>query len=430
MRCEILVSLLVTSWMPAALAQQAPAAAVSVPRMDISAGYNYVGANSPPGGSDHFGLQGGYVSGSFNLWRWVSVAGEFTGEHASNISTLGQDLTLMTFTGGPRVMHTYGRFTPFGEALFGGAHAGNSYFPQGTTGSTTSATSFALSAGGGVDLNLSNQFSIRLARVDYLRTSFPNGSSNEQNQLMAGAGVVFHFGSRGHAEQITYAAPTTQISFNCTSNVAGVVQGQTLNVTGSALTEPSGAVVNYAWSTSGGTAEGTGREVNIDTNGLAPGDYQVTGHAMLMAHPSKDATCNLTFHVLARENEVPVVEQPSPTKEDEVFHANVPDVLFDYDSYAIRPDAQTAIDKAAQYLKDHPAIDVLIAGYADERGSIEYNLALAGKRADAARNALIQDAISGDRLKIISYGKEAQVCTEQTEACFQQNRRAALNLGH
>jgi outer membrane protein OmpA-like peptidoglycan-associated protein len=189
-------------------------------------------------------------------------------------------------------------------------------------------------------------------------------------------------------------------------------------------------VVNYAWSTSGGTAEGTGREVNIDTNGLAPGDYQVTGHAMLMAHPSKDATCNLTFHVLARENEVPVVEQPSPTKEDEVFHANVPDVLFDYDSYAIRPDAQTAIDKAAQYLKDHPAIDVLIAGYADERGSIEYNLALAGKRADAARNALIQDAISGDRLKIISYGKEAQVCTEQTEACFQQNRRAALNLGH
>jgi peptidoglycan-associated lipoprotein len=115
-------------------------------------------------------------------------------------------------------------------------------------------------------------------------------------------------------------------------------------------------------------------------------------------------------------------------KKDAVFHANVQDALFDYDSAAIREDAQTAINHAAQYLKDNPSIRVLVGGYADERGSAEYNLALGEERANAARNALIAAGVDAERIQIISYGKEAQVCTADNEKCWQQNRRAAFSL--
>jgi peptidoglycan-associated lipoprotein len=106
----------------------------------------------------------------------------------------------------------------------------------------------------------------------------------------------------------------------------------------------------------------------------------------------------------------------------------VPDALFDYDSYAIRPDAQAAVEHAAKYLADNSSIRVLIEGYSDERGSAEYNLALGERRANAARNALIAAGVEADRLQIISYGKEAQKCTQETESCWQQNRRAAFSL--
>jgi peptidoglycan-associated lipoprotein len=431
MRREILIAAIIATCMPVAFAQRAPASAANVSHADLSVGYQYIGANAPPGASDHFSLQGGYVSGSYVLNSWISIAGEFSGEHASKISQLGQDVTLMTFTGGPRITRNYGRFTPFAEALFGGAHAGNSYFPQGSTGSSSSATSWAMQLGGGLDFRLNDRWAIRVPTVHYLRTAFPNGSTDDQNQLMIGGGVVFHFGSYAKREPVAYAAPAPQLSFNCTSDYAGIVQGQALNITGNTLTEPGGAAVNYTWTTTGGTVQGSGRQVSISTVGLAPGDYHVTGHAALVSHPSSDTSCNLTFHVLAPESPAPVVEQqPSDTQEDRVFHENVPDALFDYDSYSIRPDAQAAIDKATQYLQSNPQISVLIAGYADERGSNEYNLALAEKRANAARNALIQGGISGERLQIISYGKEAQVCTARTEACYQQNRRAAFNMRH
>ncbi|MDE3106110.1 MAG: OmpA family protein [Acidobacteriota bacterium] len=113
---------------------------------------------------------------------------------------------------------------------------------------------------------------------------------------------------------------------------------------------------------------------------------------------------------------------------EEAFHRNVPDAFFDYDSYELRPDAQSAAKTAAQYLAAHPAIRVVIGGYADERGSAEYNLALGENRANSARTALIAAGVAPNRLRVISYGKEKQFCTEQNEACWQQNRRAQFSI--
>jgi outer membrane protein OmpA-like peptidoglycan-associated protein len=401
MQYKILVALvLVTAGVSVATAQRRPAAAGYDPNVDLSVGYNYIGANSPPGGKQYFGLQGGYVSGGIGFRDWLSIEGEFTGERASKISTLGQDLTLMTFTAGPQISFPGHRLVPFGKAFFGGAHASDSFFPTGTS-STTSATSWAVTAGGGLDYNLNSRFAIRAMDVEYLRTAFPNGSTNDQNQLMIGAGLVIRFGAGGSASLPPSPAPS-QISFTCSTSVASIEQGKILEINGNSLTHPSRAEVKYSWSSNAGSIEGTGRRVTLNTSGLAPGDYRITGHASLASDPSTEASCDAEFRVLAHEEPVPAATNNDHSKDDQIFHENVADALFDYDSYAIRTDAQEAIDRAAQYLKAHPTVGVLIGGYADERGSAEYNLALAEKRANAARNALIAAGVAADRLEIIS----------------------------
>jgi peptidoglycan-associated lipoprotein len=110
------------------------------------------------------------------------------------------------------------------------------------------------------------------------------------------------------------------------------------------------------------------------------------------------------------------------------FHQNVQDIFFDYDSFDLRPDASTSVTQAASYLNAHPSIKVVIGGYCDDRGSAEYNLALGENRANAARTALVSAGVSASRLRVISYGKEKQFCTEQDESCWQQNRRAQFSL--
>jgi peptidoglycan-associated lipoprotein len=113
---------------------------------------------------------------------------------------------------------------------------------------------------------------------------------------------------------------------------------------------------------------------------------------------------------------------------DAAFHQNVQDVFFDYDSFDLRPDASTSVTQAATYLNAHPSIKVVIGGYCDDRGSAEYNLALGENRANAARTALVSAGVSASRLRVISYGKEKQFCTEENESCWQQNRRAQFSL--
>lgn len=113
---------------------------------------------------------------------------------------------------------------------------------------------------------------------------------------------------------------------------------------------------------------------------------------------------------------------------DQAFNAAVQDIFFDYDAIDLRPDAKDAADTAAAFLRSHPTIRVLIGGYCDERGSAEYNLALGENRANAAKAALIGAGVSPSRIRVISYGKEKQFCTEAAESCYQENRRAQFTI--
>ncbi len=122
-----------------------------------------------------------------------------------------------------------------------------------------------------------------------------------------------------------------------------------------------------------------------------------------------------------------VVPSTSMTAEEE-FKANVQDIFFDYDTADIRSDAQATLSKDANYLVSHPDVKIVIGGYCDERGSDEYNLALGQNRANAAKNALVNDGVGADRVRVISYGKEKPFCTESNEQCWQLNRRAGFSM--
>ena len=113
---------------------------------------------------------------------------------------------------------------------------------------------------------------------------------------------------------------------------------------------------------------------------------------------------------------------------DAAFHAAVQDVFFGYDSFDVDASGQTAVAQAAAYLVQHPNLKILIGGYCDERGSAEYNLALGENRANSTRTALMDAGVSGARIRTVSYGKEKQFCSEATEACYQQNRRAQFTI--
>lgn len=98
------------------------------------------------------------------------------------------------------------------------------------------------------------------------------------------------------------------------------------------------------------------------------------------------------------------------------------DVYFDFDKWQIRPDQLTVVQADAAFLNQHPNINFTVEGHCDERGSVEYNLALGVKRATVVREALLEAGVSSTSIATISYGKEKPACTEHDESCWQENR--------
>jgi peptidoglycan-associated lipoprotein len=119
-----------------------------------------------------------------------------------------------------------------------------------------------------------------------------------------------------------------------------------------------------------------------------------------------------------------------PLTEDELFakatleeiSKQLRPVFFALDSIEISEEGRGILQKNADYLKRRTSVKVLIEGHADSRGTNEYNLALAERRADAVRDYVVSLGIPTDRVTIVSKGEEQPFCKEETEACWQQNR--------
>ena len=200
----------------------------------------------------------------------------------------------------------------------------------------------------------------------------------------------------------------------------------TAQLTATPTSISAGDQVVLSWRTSDATS------VSIDGIGDVPtsGVKNVTPTSSTSYHlvakgdgGTADATARVTV------NTPPAVQVPTKSMStEEEFKANVQDIFFDYDAADVRGDAQSILSRDAAFLNSHPELKVVIGGYCDERGSNEYNLQLGQTRAESARNALVNAGVAATRLRVISYGKEKPFCSESTEDCWQQNRRAGFTI--
>jgi peptidoglycan-associated lipoprotein len=130
----------------------------------------------------------------------------------------------------------------------------------------------------------------------------------------------------------------------------------------------------------------------------------------------------------------PEITEPSTTQEPNIRSgeytavSELSTVYFDYNRANIRSDAQASLKQNAAYLKNNKGLEILIEGYCDERGTIEYNMALGQRRAAAARDYLAKLGISSGRISTISYGKENPADPRSTEEAWAKNRRAEFKV--
>ena len=252
-------------------------------------------------------LQGyGSTTNTFNIPRNTSFPGGATGTASGD---------LFTYLFGPQIKVRAHGIHPFGQLLFGAAHAnvysnifkqicqpsvGNCAFSK-----TPAEDAFAMAFGGGADIPIGKRVELRPAEIDYLLTRFTNQFSNtNQNNFRYSAGLVFNFGippsippkaacTAGPSEVLPWAGPVT-----------ASVQPTDFN--------PK-HTLNYSWHSNAGSISGQGSSATLDTTSLAPGDYTVTAN---VTDPKQkklnSASCTTSFTV--KQPQPPVVGcSASPT---------------------------------------------------------------------------------------------------------------------
>jgi len=126
-----------------------------------------------------------------------------------------------------------------------------------------------------------------------------------------------------------------------------------------------------------------------------------------------------------KELEKSLVAKKTPGIEGEVFESSLlKDIHFDFDRYDIRPGDAEILKGNATLLTKYPKVKIQIEGHCDERGPVEYNLALGERRANSAKKYLISLGIASDRISAISYGKERPLDPGHNEEAWAKNRRA------
>jgi peptidoglycan-associated lipoprotein len=126
-----------------------------------------------------------------------------------------------------------------------------------------------------------------------------------------------------------------------------------------------------------------------------------------------------------KEFEKGLVAKKEPGIEGEIFESKLlKDIHFDFDKYDIRPGDTEILKENGTLLKKYSNVKIQIEGHCDERGTVEYNLALGERRANSTKKYLTSLGISPDRISTISYGKERPADPGHNEEAWAKNRRA------
>ncbi len=276
------------------------------PKYEIAGMFSYV--NFCPCAFSNWNSYGGTGSFTYNVNKWVGLTGEVAGYHFTRqVYVLnGTDYTpsglsggFQTYLFGPRVnLRKFDHFVPFVEFMVGAAHGGAQ-----VTGDV-SQTTFALAAGGGVDIVLLKNLSWRFVQADYLMTNFTGPLMNaegRQNNFRIGSGLVLRWG---------YPPPPPKPNHPpvaaCSAAKPSVYQGSTepvgIHVNG---TDADNDPLTYSYTATGGTVDGTGPDVRWSPSGLAIGSYTI--NAKVDDGRGGTATCSTDVAVTQRPNANPTI---------------------------------------------------------------------------------------------------------------------------
>lgn len=204
-----------------------------------------------------------------------------------------------------------------------------------------------------------------------------------------------------------------------------------VTLTAEPATVEKGQSVTLSWASQNATDVSIQPEVGkVQATGsttVTPEDS--TTYVVTATGPGGTKTASARVTVTTPPPPTPSAPAKPTVTEEEIFSSKVQDAYFDFDKSDIRADAQQALTADADILKANSDIVFTIEGHCDERGSEEYNLGLGDRRATAAKNFLVNLGVTPDRIFTISYGKDRPFCTDQTEDCWQSNRRAHLVFG-
>ncbi len=241
-----------------------------------------------------FWFKGGGADVAFNFFKGWGIAASLTGDHAGNVAP-DVDVNKISYMAGPRYTWTawsganQHRLQMYAQGLFGGAHGFDGVYPT-STGTTSSANSFAIQAGGGLNYYFNRHWGVRLLEADFVRTAMPNGVDDVQHDLRLAFGVTYHF----------EGATPAPVSLACAASPSLVYPGDPVTVTATAGgLDPKLSSV-YSWSGPGVTGSGT--TATVATAALAPGAYTVkcgvkegkAGKEGLKPWESADASASFT----------------------------------------------------------------------------------------------------------------------------------------
>jgi len=250
------------------------------PRVEIFGGYSwYHPGFSTPAGQVPDIEKGLGIAGTFNINRWVGITADFSG-HYDDLGNVN------TFTFGPRVKFRSEQFSPFAEVLVGFARVS----PEGFA--TRNAPAFI--GGGGFDLTINKYLSFRVLQADYVYTTYDpkiqgvNSFRGDGARLQSG--LVINLGG---------GAPPVLPTSSCSAQPTAVMAGEPVTVTMNVQNFNPKRTVTHNWSATGGKVEGTGTTTTVDTTGLAPGSYTVTGKATDNGKGKNQmsTSCNASFTI-------------------------------------------------------------------------------------------------------------------------------------
>jgi len=282
------------------------------PKIEWFVGYSYLrSVPSPSSGNRLAWLNGGSTSIAFNLNRYLGIVGDFGGFNDTEINLLGTNPsstpdssgTVYTYLFGPRLsFRKYERITPFVQALFGGVHASEVTLSSCTGAACTllpAEDTFAMTAGGGLDIKIHRHFALRIIQAEYLMTKFENhttGASATQNDIRLSSGIVFRFGGAPPPP------PPLPVAYSCSVNPSAVFPGETIAVSGTAQNLNPARTPVYTWTVDGGTvAAGAAGTATITTTDLAARSYTLRGHVVEGDKPGESADCTAAYSVKAFE---------------------------------------------------------------------------------------------------------------------------------